>query len=87
MTPALHQRLIDTHKLALVEHQRLTDQPEHDDGALDRCETILNITSAELDRVQVERQEDLRRVAELLLDSQIAMHEQVSPSDMPQGYD
>ena len=47
--------------------------------AVSRCETVLNITSAEIERAHAERGEDLRTLAEQLLDGEIAFHEAVCP--------
>lgn len=71
------QALIDTHKLAIALHNSLGDDPDSDQDCLARCETILNITSAEIERVHSDRNEDLCRLSMELLDAQIEYHERV----------
>lgn len=61
------------HELAL---QTLVDSL--DDDAIARCETVLNITSSELERVEQERIQDVRSVCETYLDSQLELHQLVS---------
>lgn len=60
-------------------HEELSNPDDQDinDAALSRCDTILNITSAEIERVDKERLADLRAISEKYLDGQIACHEQV----------
>ncbi|GAA5963101.1 hypothetical protein JCM3765_001770 [Sporobolomyces pararoseus] len=67
--------LISTHKEVVAEYRRLSrlsaferaDQIEQ----LARCETILNITCAEMDLIRKQRIEDLKGVIKTLLDIQI----------------
>ncbi|KAK4693447.1 hypothetical protein P7C70_g8922, partial [Phenoliferia sp. Uapishka_3] len=81
-----HASLIDMHRKALLQLDALTRSRPTDEGdpettvhedAVSRCETVLNITSAELERAHGERAEDLRTMAECYLDGEIAFHEQV----------
>lgn len=43
-----------------------------------RCETVLNVTCSELDRVHRERVEDWASIGKSVLDAEIEKHEQVS---------
>ncbi|KDE07079.1 hypothetical protein MVLG_02652 [Microbotryum lychnidis-dioicae p1A1 Lamole] len=70
--------LIETHRLVLLEHERLSRLNDHSteesnryQDCLSRCETILNITCAEIERAHVERREDLKEVARGMLEGQI----------------
>lgn len=49
--------------------------------AISRCETILNVTCAEMNRAMSERRDDLRRAVELYLSAQVQRHEQVSQKE------
>ncbi|KAI5479173.1 hypothetical protein MNV49_004034 [Pseudohyphozyma bogoriensis] len=71
-----HAALIQSHKSALALHKQLTASDANDEEAVSRCDTIINITSAELERAHAERNEDMRMVAEQYLDGEIAFHEQ-----------
>ncbi|KAL8278957.1 hypothetical protein RQP46_008626 [Phenoliferia psychrophenolica] len=79
-----HLGLIQQHRQALLQHDVLTrSRPAQNDPemqvheeAVERCETVLNISSAEIERAHAERAEDLRTLAEQLLDGEIAFHEQ-----------
>ncbi|BGP15849.1 hypothetical protein JCM10213v2_003838 [Rhodosporidiobolus nylandii] len=70
--------LIDLHRALLAEYRRLSrmsaDPAAHE--ALSRCETALNISCAEMDRIRVERAWDLRVAVEKWLDAQIQLQEQ-----------
>lgn len=57
--------------------QELVKAQEHEDE-IARCETIVNITSAELERVHKEKLEDFKWAAEEYLRTQIEFHERVS---------
>ncbi|GAA5867687.1 hypothetical protein JCM1840_006657 [Sporobolomyces johnsonii] len=75
-----HATLLSTHKQVLAEYRRLgrlseSDHPDVQDQ-ISRCETVLNITCSEMERVRVERNEDLKSALELWLDAQITMQEQ-----------
>ncbi|SCZ93869.1 BZ3500_MvSof-1268-A1-R1_Chr6-3g08936 [Microbotryum saponariae] len=70
--------LVETHRLVLLEHERLsrlidqsTKESDRYQECLSRCETILNITCAELERVHVESREDLKELARGILEGQI----------------
>lgn len=88
----LSQALIETYKVALSQHQELTDATplldaadSHDhEEAISRAETILNITSAEIERIDSERNEDLQNLSTQYLQGQIDFHEQVRrPYSLP----
>lgn len=49
---------------------------EHEEE-ISRCDTVVNITSAELERAHQERLEDLKWISEEYLRSQIEFHEKV----------
>lgn len=70
--------LVEYHRLAINIHQDLSTIVEIDEDAIGRCDTILNITSAEIERIDKERIEDLRVIAQSYLDDQISFHEQVN---------
>ena len=44
-----------------------------------RCETVLNITMAEMDTYHTQKQEDFQALAKEHLDGEIALYEQASP--------
>lgn len=82
------QGLIQTHRKALAQHAALNrETPTGEDNdnlgssareeAIARCETVLNITSAEIERVHAERAQDLKTLAEQFLDGQMQFHEKV----------
>ncbi|BGP31848.1 hypothetical protein JCM10296v2_003625 [Rhodotorula toruloides] len=70
----LHRSLISTYRrvagLSGI-HLSVSEQ-------LARCETALNITSAEMDRIRLERTEDLAEAMRGWLEAKISVHEQVS---------
>ncbi|GAA5861055.1 hypothetical protein JCM8547_008020 [Rhodosporidiobolus lusitaniae] len=69
---ALHRTLLSTY--ARLSRLSSSDTAAHD--ALGRCETALNITCAEMERIRVERGEDLKRAMEGWLDAVIEVQEQ-----------
>lgn len=75
------QLLIDLHRSLLSLYIRLsrlsTSDPTASHEQIARCETLLNITSAEVVRVAVERTEDLAEAVRQWLDAQVSKHEQV----------
>ncbi|GAA5953085.1 hypothetical protein JCM21900_005062 [Sporobolomyces salmonicolor] len=78
--PASQHALVSTHKQVLEEYRRLSRLSESDDpdaqDQISRCETVLNITCSEMERISVERNEDLKSALELWLDAQVTMQEQ-----------
>ncbi|TNY23505.1 hypothetical protein DMC30DRAFT_347374 [Rhodotorula diobovata] len=76
-----HALLIDLHRSLLSLYIRLsrvsTSDPTASHEQIARCETLLNITSAEMVRVAAERTEDLAEVVRQWLDAQVSKHEQV----------
>ncbi|GAA6027416.1 hypothetical protein JCM8097_007846 [Rhodosporidiobolus ruineniae] len=71
--------LIDLHRTLLSEYRRLSRLSSSSSAgqeALNRCETALNITCAEIERVRVETNEDLREAVEGWLDAMISVQEQ-----------
>ncbi|GAA5980703.1 hypothetical protein JCM5350_006358 [Sporobolomyces pararoseus] len=71
--------LISTHKEVVAEYRRLNRLSAFDRAdqieQLARCETILNITCAEMDLIRTQRTEDLKDVVKTLLDIQIEQEE------------
>lgn len=61
-------------------HERLSksNEIEIDEEAVGRCETVLNVTSAEIERANRERLEDLQAISQGYLEMQIELHERVS---------
>ncbi|GAA5906105.1 hypothetical protein JCM6882_003560 [Rhodosporidiobolus microsporus] len=70
--------LIELHRTLLTTYRRLSrlssDPAAHD--ALARCETALNVTCAEMERVRVERNEDVKRAVEGWVDAAVEVQEQ-----------
>lgn len=68
--------LIETNRQALAFHAQLAALPvsQASADALARADTVLNLLGAELERAHLERAEDLRHAAEMLLDSEIELH-------------
>lgn len=54
------------------------DSAKRHEEEMSRCDTIINITSAELERIHKEKMEDLKWIAEEYLRTQIDFHERVS---------
>ena len=74
--------MIETHKKVVEEYRRLnrlsaSERADQSDQVA-RCETILNITCAEMDCIRVERTADLKRTMQSMLDVEIAMQQSVS---------
>ncbi|KAM0750497.1 hypothetical protein T439DRAFT_357117 [Meredithblackwellia eburnea MCA 4105] len=70
-----HQSLIQTHRQLLALYATLSQEPDQEE-ALARLDTLLNVTSSEFERVHGERLEDFRTAAAVLVDAEIALHEQ-----------
>ncbi|GAA6012931.1 hypothetical protein JCM10207_008383 [Rhodosporidiobolus poonsookiae] len=76
---AEYSGLIDLHRALLARYRqlaRLSSSGEPTADVLARCETVLNITCAEIERVRVERTDDLRVAVEGWLDAAIEVQEQ-----------
>ncbi|GAA5928559.1 uncharacterized protein JCM15063_003910 [Sporobolomyces koalae] len=72
---AQHTRLISLHREVVGEYRRLS-RLSLPDPRLARCETILNITSAELDYIRRERMAQLRKGMQAWLDAEIKSREE-----------
>ncbi len=70
------QALLATHRQLLAFQAQLAALPSTNATAeaLARSDTLLNLTSAELERAHTERQADIRHATEALLDAQISLH-------------
>ncbi|GAA5850151.1 hypothetical protein JCM9279_003545 [Rhodotorula babjevae] len=75
-----HGSLIDLHRALLSQYKRLSSLSTSDPGQpleqLGRCETLLNITSAEMARIADERTEVLAEAVKSWLEAQVRQHEQ-----------
>lgn len=71
-----HAGLIEAHKLIVEQHRQAL--PIDDEEAISRCETLLNLTTAEMELVHEQQLQDLRQFSENYLDAQITMHTEVS---------
>ncbi|KPV75362.1 uncharacterized protein RHOBADRAFT_53347 [Rhodotorula graminis WP1] len=75
-----YSALIDLHRTLLSQYTRLsrlsTSDPDHALEPLGRCETLLNITSAEMARIADERTEVLTDAVKSWLEAQARQHEQ-----------
>ncbi len=56
----------------------LTDHVQEDEEMAARCETVLNITMAEMDTYHTQKVEDFQELAKEHLDGEIAVYEQAS---------
>lgn len=75
------QALIDLHRTLLVQYTRLSSLSTSETAPpleqLGRCETLLNITCAEMARIADERTQVLAEAVESWLEAQVRKHEQV----------
>lgn len=81
LIPHHPQPLIELHRSLISNYRRLARlsgiNPSISDQ-LAQCETALNITAAEMDRIRLERREDLAEAMRGWLETKISVHEQVS---------
>ncbi|PPQ66553.1 hypothetical protein CVT24_007118 [Panaeolus cyanescens] len=78
---SLYESVTTTHKSTLTRYRevldsKVTGKPMDDDLAA-RCETVLNVTMAEMDVYHAQRAEDLKATVVDHLDGEIAFYEQV----------
>ncbi|KAI0641330.1 hypothetical protein C8Q79DRAFT_1077719 [Trametes meyenii] len=72
----LYDPVIDTHKSTLSRyHDSIRDGCEDEEMAA-RCETVLNVTMAEMDTYHTQKTEDFQELAKEHLDGEIAFYEQ-----------
>ncbi|KAI0628557.1 PX-domain-containing protein [Trametes polyzona] len=74
---ALYAPVIDTHKSTLSRYQDAVREGAEDEEMAARCETVLNITMAEMDTYHTQKVEDFQEIAKDHLDGEIAFYEQV----------
>ncbi|KAI0353964.1 PX-domain-containing protein [Trametes cingulata] len=73
----LYAPVVDTHKSTLSRyHDAVRDGCEDEEMAA-RCETVLNITMAEMDTYHTQKVEDFQELAKEHLDGEIAFYEQI----------
>ncbi|KAI8972878.1 PX-domain-containing protein [Trametes punicea] len=74
---ALYAPVIDTHRATLSRYQESVREGAEDEEMAARCETVLNITMAEMDTYHTQKVEDFQELAKEHLDGEIAFYEQV----------
>ncbi|KAI0821889.1 PX-domain-containing protein [Trametes gibbosa] len=73
----LYAPVVDTHKSTLSRYQESVREGAEDEDIAARCETVLNITMAEMDTYHTQKVEDFQELAKEHLDGEIAFYEQV----------
>ncbi|CDR99693.1 hypothetical protein [Sporisorium scitamineum] len=85
------QSLLETHRTTLTRYRETTEDPPSSDDAAgvsalppekaeklaSRCETILNVTLSEMDRLHDERVQDYHALGRTLLDGEIELYESI----------
>ncbi|KAH9852382.1 PX-domain-containing protein [Lenzites betulinus] len=74
---ALYAPVIDTHTSTLSRYQDSVREGAEDEDMAARCETVLNITMAEMDTYHTQKVEDFQELAKEHLDGEIAFYEQI----------
>ncbi|KAI0363165.1 PX-domain-containing protein [Pilatotrama ljubarskyi] len=73
----LYAPVVDTHKSTLSRYQDAVRDGCEDEEMAARCETVLNITMAEMDTYHTQKVEDFQELAKEHLDGEIAFYEQI----------
>ena len=80
------QALLETHRTTLARYRQATEEAPCDETSLareeaeklaSRCETVINVTLSEMDRLHDERVQDYHALGRSLLDGEIELYESV----------
>lgn len=76
--------LMETHKATIAMSQQATEESHEvksvDESIASRCETVLNVTMSEMDRIHTERVQDWSSMNKELINSQIDFYENILTS-------
>ncbi|TEB35082.1 hypothetical protein FA13DRAFT_1753432 [Coprinellus micaceus] len=74
---SIYEGVITTHRATVSRYNEAANGPNPDDDVANRCETVLNITMAEMDTYHTQKQEDFRKLTTEHIDGEIQAYEQI----------